>query len=195
MRIRPIKFGLWTLGVCCYASAAALLLWAWLGSYETDLPARDRRTLLAAGTAARTRDATSPRDFQSVASAHLQSGDAPARTLATSPDATFNAPSSEIQLIGTILEPNHSFAIFATTKSIQLKRVGETLDDGDTEVVAIDREQVVVRQQGTEVTLALLKTLRRVPNTVHMPDAFTGNAGIADGLEPPPSVDLKPEGN
>ena len=61
-----------------------------------------------------------------------------------------------VKLLGTILEPGNTLAMFATPQGkIELRRVGEMVGGTATDVVKIQRREVVVRYQGKLVTLAV----------------------------------------
>ena len=68
------------------------------------------------------------------------------------------SPTLKVKLVGTVIEPGQSLAMFSTPAgTIALKRVGEQLGDiaPQTTLIDITSQKVVLRYQGTLVELAL----------------------------------------
>ena len=83
---------------------------------------------------------------------------APAIDPATTPSTAAQASSLSIRLIGTIIEPGHSMALFQkATGIVELASQGDTFDDGGVAVTVVTVEplKVTVRRAGVSIELVI----------------------------------------
>ena len=155
MTARRINILLWLLAVLFTGGTIVAAAWAVLGPYA-DLTARPPQ---ARGVAPATPAPSDPplAAFAAVWDRELGQPldplDPPPVAPPTQPAAAAtDPPPPPVKLIGTVLEPNYSMAVFARADGRpELRAVGETA--GGAEVLRIEADAVTVRYNGQPVVL------------------------------------------
>lgn len=147
MNLRTAIQTLNTLSVLFVVGGVAVVAWALAWPYETSASLSGTGGASTAVPLTGTNRVPPLKSFEAVWELNLRTplydNAAPTRVQAR---AVFPA-----RLMGTILEPDNSQAMFATASGVEFKRIGDTI--ADAQVVEIGADSVTVLFQGDRLTL------------------------------------------
>lgn len=156
MKTRTIRIILWgTAGGFLWATISSVAI-AYLLPYE-EVPTQTARSSDPSHTTAAIENQSPDlAQFTKAWSLHLQRPlyDSPAPNTPTSPAKQPKVLSA--RLAGTVVEPGHSVAMFVSGGKIELKGIGDKIDQA--EVLTITSTGVSLRHRGKEIDLKLENT-------------------------------------
>lgn len=159
MPLRKLKVRLWMAIVILLAGSPAVVLWGLWGKLSiqpplavqvTSEPLKDNRRAL--------RNKLPIKDLQSVARLRLRKPFDEVKTKRPVLVAKSQAPKLPIKLLGTVIESEHSMALFATLHGQpELHRVGEIVgpDPAGPKVVSINTAHVEMNHNGSTFRLEI----------------------------------------
>ena len=164
MQVQRLRICLWLAGTLLYVSAGLVLAWGWLSpGFAARRPAASRSPRTSRGEIpTNNTPSLTLQDFERVYSRQLRRPlfDVPSPVVkpVVKRPTTKKQESLKMKLIGTILEPDRTVAMFSTAAGkIEFKRVGESVGTqaARAEVVEIQRNRVLVRYADRVITFEL----------------------------------------
>lgn len=154
MTVRTLRFGLWSFAATCVAAATVLVCLA--AAMPLDLaesPAPGIARGAAAGTAPSGAADKAGQVWDTDLRRPLHDDPPPPPAPTFAPQTAVVQPPPQLTLVGTAVEPGHSYALFSVDGKTQFKAVGDEINGA--KLIAIREADCTLLWNGREIVIAV----------------------------------------